>query len=294
MATPEKSRESAAGLPSLPPCPMFAGADIPLERADKTVTERRIEPGAALITGAARRIGAALALDLARNGWDVAIHYHRSEDDARAVVRDIEKLGRKAMALPADLTREQETVTLLPKATSALGPLTLLINNASAFEMDRIDTVTRASWDLHLEIGLRAPLVLSQAFAKQLPDDRAGNIINMLDQRIWKPTPYFLSYTVAKMGLWTLTRTLAQALAPDIRVNGIGPGPTLPSPRQTDEQFQRQWDAVPLRRGTTPGEICDAVRYIIAAPAMTGQMIALDGGEHLGWAQPTRGFVARE
>ena len=294
MATSEKARETAAGLPSLPPCPMFAGADVPLERADKTVTERRIEPGAALITGAARRIGAALALDLARNGWDVAIHYHRSEDDARAVVRDIEKLGRKAVALPADLAREEETVTLLPKATSALGPLTLLINNASAFEMDRIDTVTRASWDLHLEIGLRAPLVLSQAFAKQLPDDRAGNIINMLDQRIWKPTPYFLSYTVAKMGLWTLTRTLAQALAPDIRVNGIGPGPTLPSARQTDEQFQRQWDAVPLRRGTTPEEICDAVRYIIGAPAMTGQMIALDGGEHLGWAQPTRGFVARE
>lgn len=273
---------------------MFASADEPSGKADNTVNERRIEPGAALITGAARRIGAALALDLARNGWDVAIHYHRSEDEARAVVRDVEAVGRKAVALAADLRREDETVTLMPRATQALGPLTLLINNASAFEMDRIDTVTRESWDLHLEIGLRAPLVLSQAFAKQLPDGRAGNIINMLDQRIWKPTPYFLSYTVAKMGLWTLTRTLAQALAPDIRVNGIGPGPTLPSPRQTDEQFQRQWDAVPLRRGTTPQEICDAVRYIIAAPAMTGQMIALDGGEHLGWAQPTRGFVARE
>ncbi len=258
------------------------------------MNDRRIEPGAALVTGAARRIGAAIALDLARNGWDVAIHFHRSESDARAVVRAIEAMGRKSVALAADLTREDETVTLLPKAASSLGPLTLLVNNASAFEMDRIDTVTRASWDLHLEIGLRAPLVLSQAFATQIPAGRAGNIINMLDQRIWKPTPYFLSYTVAKMGLWTLTRTLAQALAPDIRVNGIGPGPTLPSPRQTEDQFRRQWEAVPLRRGTTPEEICDAVRYIISAPALTGQMIALDGGEHLGWAQSTRGFVARE
>ncbi len=258
------------------------------------MNDRRIEPGAALVTGAARRIGAAIALDLARNGWDVAIHYHRSESEALSVVRAIEALGCKSVALAADLTREAETVTLVPQAAAALGPLTLLVNNASAFEMDRIDTVTRASWDLHLEIGLRAPLVLSQAFAKQLPARRTGNIVNMLDQRIRKPTPYFLSYTVAKMGLWTLTRTLAQALAPDIRVNGIGPGPTLPSPRQTEEQFRKQWEAVPLQRGTTPEEICDAVRYIVSAPALTGQMIALDGGEHLGWAQPTRGFVARE
>lgn len=250
--------------------------------------------GAALVTGAARRIGAAMAIDLAKHGWDVAIHYNRSEDDARAVVRAIEALGRRSIALRADLTQESEVVRLVPAATESVGPLRLLINNASAFEMDRIDTVTRESWDMHIEIGLRAPLVLSQAFARQCPAGTSGNIINLLDQRIWKPTPYFLSYTVAKMGLWTLTRTLAQALAPDIRVNGIGPGPTLPSPRQTDEQFQRQWDAVPLKRGTTPQEICDAVRYILSAPAMTGQMIALDGGEHLGWAQPTRGFVARE
>jgi NAD(P)-dependent dehydrogenase (short-subunit alcohol dehydrogenase family) len=267
---------------------------LPSGKVHADVTDSRIEPGAALLTGAARRIGAAIALDLARNGWDVAVHYHRSESEARAVVRSIEAMGRKAVALAADLAREDETARLLPQATAALGPLTLLVNNASAFEMDRIDTVTRASWDLHLEIGLRAPLVLSQHFARQLPAGKAGNIVNMLDQRIWKPTPYFLSYTVAKMGLWTLTRTLAQALAPDIRVNGIGPGPTLPSPRQTEEQFRRQWEAVPLKRGTTPGEICDALRYILSAPALTGQMIALDGGEHLGWAQPTRGFVARE
>lgn len=258
------------------------------------MTDRRIEPGVALVTGAAKRIGAAIAIDLAHHGWDVAVHCHRSDREAVDVRRAVEAAGRRAVVLKADLSRESEVTQLVPAAIAALGPLTLLVNNASAFEMDRIDTVTRASWDMHIEIGLRAPLVLSQDFARQLPAGRDGNIVNLLDQRIWKPTPYFLSYTVAKMGLWTLTRTLAQALAPAIRVNGIGPGPTLPSPRQTDEQFQRQCEAVPLGRGTTPGEICDALRYILSAPAMTGQMIALDGGEHLGWAQPTRGFVARE
>jgi len=258
------------------------------------VTESRFESGAALVTGAARRIGRAIALDLARHGWDVAVHFHSSADRAATLVGEIEAMGRRAVALGADLQNEDEVVRLVPAAGKALGPLTLLVNNASAFEMDRIDTATRESWDLHIETGLRAPLVLSQDFARQLPDKRHGNIINMLDQRIWKPTPYFLSYTVAKVGLWTLTRTLAQALAPRIRVNGIGPGPALPSARQSDEQFRRQCEAMPLGRGTTPEEICDAIRFILAAPAMTGQMIALDGGEHLGWAQPTRGFVARE
>jgi NAD(P)-dependent dehydrogenase (short-subunit alcohol dehydrogenase family) len=258
------------------------------------VTERRIEPGVALITGAAKRIGRAMALDLATHGWDIAVHFHSSTDEARSLVSEIAATGRRAVALGADLSREEQVTTLVPDAAKALGPLSLLINNASAFEMDRIDSATRESWDRHIETGLRAPLVLSQAFARQLPAGRAGNIVNMLDQRVWKPTPYFLSYTVAKVGLWTLTQTLAQSLAPDIRVNGIGPGPALPSARQSDEQFRRQCDAMPLRRGTTPEEICDALRFILSAPAMTGQMIALDGGEHLGWAQPTKGFVARE
>jgi len=258
------------------------------------VTERRIEPGVALITGAAKRIGRAMALDLAAHGWDIAVHFHSSADDARSLVSEIATKGRRAVALGADLSREEQVTALVPDATKALGPLSLLVNNASAFEMDRIDSATRESWDLHIETGLRAPLVLSQAFARQLPAGRPGNIVNMLDQRVWKPTPYFLSYTVAKVGLWTLTQTLAQSLAPDIRVNGIGPGPALPSARQSDEQFRRQCDAMPLRRGTTPEEICDALRFILSAPAMTGQMIALDGGEHLGWAQPTKGFVARE
>jgi NAD(P)-dependent dehydrogenase (short-subunit alcohol dehydrogenase family) len=248
----------------------------------------------ALVTGAAKRIGRAIALDLAANGWAVAVHYRSSAAEAADAVAAIVRDGGRAVALPADLAREAEVETLLPRAREALGPLTCLVNNASPFEMDKVETATRASWDAHIETGLRAPLVLSQAFARQLPAEQPGNIINMLDQRVWNLTPYFLSYTVAKSGLWTLTRTLALALAPRIRVNGIGPGPTLPSPRQTAEQFAEQNRAMPLGRGTTPTEICAAVRFLLEAPAVTGQMIALDGGQHLGWAPPARGFVARE
>jgi NAD(P)-dependent dehydrogenase (short-subunit alcohol dehydrogenase family) len=248
----------------------------------------------ALVTGAGRRIGAAIARDLAQHGWAVAIHYRGSRRDAEALVSEIEAAGGRAVALSCDLAREAEVETLLPRSVEALGPVTCLVNNASSFEMDKIDTVTRESWDRHIETGLRAPLVLSQAFARQLPDDVEGNIVNMLDQRVWKLTPYFLSYTVAKTGLWTLTQTLALALAPRIRVNGIGPGPTLPSERQSDEQFRLQQAAVPLKRGPALDEIAATVRYILATPSLTGQMIALDGGEHLGWAQPARGFVARE
>ena len=160
--------------------------------------------------------------------------------------------------------------------------------------MDKVDTVTRDSWDRHIETNLRAPFVLAQAMAAALPEGRQGNIINMLDQRVWKLTPYFMSYTVAKMGLWTLTRTLALALAPKIRVNAIGPGPTLPSPRQSAEQFAAQSAAMPLGHGATPDEIAEAALYILRSPSMTGQMIALDGGEHLGWQVPNKGFQPRE
>jgi NAD(P)-dependent dehydrogenase (short-subunit alcohol dehydrogenase family) len=248
----------------------------------------------ALVTGAARRIGAAIARDLARHGWAVAIHYRGSRAEAEGLAREIEAAGGRARALACDLAREAEVETLVPRAAEALGPLTCLVNNASVFQMDKIDTATRVSWDRHIEINLRAPLVLSQAFARQLPEGAEGNIVNLLDQRVWKLTPYFLSYTVAKSGLWTLTRTLALALAPRIRVNGIGPGPTLPSERQSLEQFRHQQAAVPLRHGPELAEIAAAVRFILDAPSMTGQMIALDGGEHLGWAQSARGFVARE
>ena len=203
-----------------------------------------VGPKVALVTGAGRRIGRAMALTLARAGWSVAVHYNQSRAAAAETVADIERAGGTAIAVAADLTRESEVETLLPLAAEALGPVTLLVNNASLFEMDTADTVTRESWDAHMETNLRAPFVLSQALARQLPAGAEGNIVNMLDQRVWKLTPYFMSYTVAKMGLWTLTRTLALALAPRIRVNGIGPGPALPSARQTDAQFEAQCAAV--------------------------------------------------
>jgi NAD(P)-dependent dehydrogenase (short-subunit alcohol dehydrogenase family) len=201
-------------------------------------------------------------------------------------VSEIERLGGRAEALAADLTDEAAVKTLLPSATAALGPIGVLVNNASKFENDSVATVTRESWDAHLAVNLRAPFVLIQEFAARLPKDAGGVVINLLDQRVWNLTPYFISYTLSKSGLWTLTRTMALALAPRIRVNAVGPGPTLPSPRQSSEQFARQCRMMPLERGTSPDEIAAALRFILAAPAMTGQMIALDGGQHLGWAQP--------
>ena len=251
-------------------------------------------PGAALVTGAARRIGRVIARDLAAAGWPVAVHYHRSREDPEGLVAEIVAAGGRAVALAADLAREAEVEALVPRAVAALGPLSCLVNNASEFVMDKIDTVTRASWEAHIETNLRAPLVLSQAFARQLPAGSEGNIINLLDQRVLSLTPYFLSYTVAKAGLWTLTQTMALGLAPHIRVNGIGPGPTLPSPRQTPEQFAAQNAAMPLGHGTTPEEIAAAVRFILAAPSLTDQIIALDGGQHLGWAVPARAPEWRE
>ncbi len=245
-------------------------------------------PRTALVTGGGRRIGRAIALALAEDGWAVAVHYGHSRAEAESVVQEITAKGGRAVALGADLRREAEVAALLPKAAQELGPIGCLVNCAAVFENDTALTATRESWDAHLETNLRAPSVLIQEFARALPADAEGVVVNLLDQRVWSLTPYFISYTVAKSALWTLTQTLALALAPRIRVNGIGPGPTLPSPRQSEAQFRRQWEAMPLKRATAPEEIADAVRFILAAPAMTGQMIALDGGQHLGWAQPSR------
>ena len=245
--------------------------------------------GIALITGGARRIGRGIALELARAGWDVAIHYGRSEKDAADLSDEIAAMGCRAETLHADLAHEPDVETLIERVSTALGPVTCLVNNASVFENDSAETASRESWDRHMEVNLRAPFVLMQSFARLLPEDRTGNIINVLDERVWNLTPHFLSYTLSKSALWTLTQTLALALAPRIRVNAIGPGPTLPSPRQTPEQFERQAGLMPLGRGTSPEEIADAARFILAAPAMTGQMIALDGGQHLGWEQTRPG-----
>jgi NAD(P)-dependent dehydrogenase (short-subunit alcohol dehydrogenase family) len=242
-------------------------------------------PRAALVTGAAKRIGRAIALMLGGEGWAVAVHYRASRAEAEGVAGEIAAAGGRAVALAADLAKEAEVATLVPRAAEALGPLGLLVNNASVFEEDAALAVTRESWEQHLSVNLRAPFVLMQNFARRLPPNVEGVIVNLLDERVWNLTPYFVSYTLSKAGLWSLTQTMALALAPRIRVNGIGPGPTLPSPRQSEVQFRRQQAMMPLQRGTTPEEIAAAVRFILSAPAMTGQMIALDGGQHLGWAQ---------
>ncbi|MEQ9152974.1 MAG: SDR family oxidoreductase [Parvibaculaceae bacterium] len=240
----------------------------------------------ALVTGAARRIGRAIAFALAEDGWSVAVHHNSSSDDASDVVAGIEARGGRACALHADLGDVAGTEGLVPAAASALGPIALLVNNASLFERDEAASVTPESWTAHLDTNLRAPALLSRAFASQLPDGAEGNIVNITDQRVWAPTPHFFSYTISKMALWDMTQVLARSLAPRIRVNAIGPGPALANARQSAADFERQMASTILKRGTTPDEICAAVRFILASPAMTGQMIALDGGQHLAWETP--------
>ena len=227
-------------------------------------------------------------------GWAVAVDYNRSAADAEAVVAEIEAKGGTAVALQADLAVEEETRHLMSAAVARLGPVGCLVNNASHFDRDGIEDATRESWDAHLGPNLRSPFVLSQDMAAARPAEQEGVIVNILDQRVWNLTPYFLSYTLSKTGLWTLTQTLALALAPRIRVNGIGPGPTLRNVRQTEEQFRRQQESVPLRRGASSDEVARAVRFIIESPSMTGQMVALDGGQHLGWRQPMGDEAADE
>ena len=241
---------------------------------------------AALVTGAARRIGREIAAGLARDGWAVALHHNNSEAEASRAVADIRAAGGKAEAVQADLSDLAATQSLVTAASQSVGPLSLLVNNASLFERDEIGTMTPESWAAHLSINLRAPALLSQAFAAQLPDGADGNIVNITDQRVWAPTPRFFSYAVSKMALWDMTQILARSLAPSIRVNAIGPGPALANSRQSEADFRRQMEATILRRGTSPEEIYAAVRFILSAPAMTGQMIALDGGQHLAWETP--------
>jgi NAD(P)-dependent dehydrogenase (short-subunit alcohol dehydrogenase family) len=245
-------------------------------------------PRTAFVSGGAKRLGRAMALALAGQGFDIALHYATSAAEAEATAAEIRALGRRCVALRADLAQEAEVAGLMPDAVAAIGPIGVLVNNASTFERDEWDDATRSSWDMHLEPNLRAPFVLTQAMARALPQGAEGAVVNMLDQRVWSLTPHFVSYTVSKAALWTLTQTLALALAPRIRVNAIGPGPAMPSPRQTQAQFDRQCASVPLKRGTSPEEVGQALLAILALPSMTGQMIALDGGQHLQWA-PTAG-----
>lgn len=252
--------------------------------------------GRALVTGAGKRLGRAMALHLARRGLDVAVHFASSEAHAQMAVDEIHAMGRRACALKADLLNEHETDALVERASEELGgPLTVLINNASIFEYDNIETATRESWDRHMESNLRAPFVLTQRFAEQVPPetvDARGEplasalVINMIDQRVRKLTPEFMTYTIAKMGLWAFTKTAAQALAPQVRVNAIGPGPTLRGERQSEEHFTRQRQATILTRGADERDICGALDYFLNAVAVTGQLLCVDGGQHLAWVTP--------
>lgn len=236
----------------------------------------------ALITGAARRIGRAIALDLACNGWAVGVHYRSSRDDAEELVAEIEALGGRGVALQADLSSSRSVAGLLPACAEALGhPPSCLVNNASEFLLDSIETLSEDVWDIHQTINLKAPVFLAQSMLRLLPASTEGNIVNILDQRVWKLTPDFFSYTISKAGLWAATQTLAQALAPRIRVNAIGPGPVLQSVHQTPDQFAAEQETTLLKRGPSPQEIANAVRFILETRSMTGQMIALDAGQHL-------------
>lgn len=251
--------------------------------------------GKALVTGGARRLGRAMVLYLAARGHDVAIHYGSSADEAEATAAEARALGVQAVTLAADLLDEDAAAALVPAARRALGgPLTVLVNNASIFEYDTIHSATRTSWDRHLGSNLRAPFVLTQGFAVQAPAATLVEgepmaqalVVNMCDQRVLKPTPEFMTYSLAKAGLWALTRSAAQALAPDIRVNAIGPGPTLRAARQSEEHFARQRAATLLGRGAGPADVTAALGYLLDAPSVTGQMICTDGGQHLAWRTP--------
>jgi len=241
---------------------------------------------AALITGAPRRIGRVLALTAADAGYDVAVHARALDADVESLIAEIETKGRRAAPVVGDLSDGATPARLLSEAGSRLGSLTLLVNSASLFDDDRIDTVTADGFDAHIGANLRAPILLSQAFAAQVPASAKALIVNILDQRVWKPTPQYFSYAVSKAALWQATQMLAQALAPNIRVNGIGPGPTLPSIHQTEETFAAEAAGVLLQRHAKPDEIAQALRYLIDAGAVTGQMIAVDAGQHLGWRTP--------
>ncbi|MDB5441827.1 MAG: short-chain dehydrogenase/reductase [Phenylobacterium sp.] len=239
--------------------------------------------GAALITGGARRIGRALVAAAADAGFDVAIHVRGVDDDAEAAAAEVRARGRKAQIFACDLRRESTTVALVGEVEAELGAVTLLVNCASVFERDAVSDMNRASWDAHMETNLRAPLVLAQAFARRLPVGREGLIVNILDQRVWRPTPEFFSYSLSKAALWDATRMLAQALAPRVRVNAIGPGPTLASVHQDEEAFAAEASATLMERAVDPAEIAGALKYLIDAKAVTGQMIAVDSGQHLAW-----------
>ncbi|HUU66062.1 MAG TPA: SDR family oxidoreductase [Methyloceanibacter sp.] len=238
-----------------------------------------------LVTGAGRRLGRAIALDLAARGWRVGVHFHASADAAAGLVGEIEAMGGQAAALQADLARIEELSPLIEACGDRLGVPTCLINNAACFERDCADSLDAESWQMHLDINLRAPVFLTQAFAKQLPGGAFANVINLVDQKVQRLNPDYFSYTIAKSALWTATQTLAQALAPRIRVNAIAPGPVLPSRDQSEGDFAAECRSTLLKRVVSTDDVTAAVRFLLDTPSVTGQMIALDGGQHLAWTK---------
>lgn len=240
--------------------------------------------GAVLITGGAARIGAHIARGLAQDGWDICVHYNRSAHAADALCQEIKKAGGAAVSIGANLAIRQEVGGLIAASSTALGrPLTALINNASTFSPDTAQTMDNAGFDYHMDVNLRAPLMLSRDFAAQCPERADGVIINMIDQRVLKPNPTYFTYHLSKTGLHHSTKTLAQALAPHIRVNGIGPGPTLQNTDQSRAMFSGEAEHTLLKRGSPPDDILGGIRYLLAAKSVTGQMIAVDSGQHLTW-----------
>ena len=247
------------------------------------------QPRTALVTGGAQRIGRSLTEALAEAGWAVAIHCRESDDAATELASRINSNGGRAVVCQGDLSDEAQTQDIFDKAQGEIGPITALINNASVFEAEDWNDVTANSWALHFNVNLRAPFLLSQLFARSLPESMTGSIVNIIDQRVLNLNPHYISYTLSKAALWTLTQTFAMALAPNIRVNAIGPGPTLPNPRQSNESFLQQAQATPLERPVAIDDITAAMCYLLNASSVTGQLIAVDSGEHLGWAQPEKG-----
>ena len=243
--------------------------------------------GAALVTGAGARLGKFMAEALGEDGWDIAVHYSNSADGANETAANITGMSQNAVTVQADLSDEEQTAGLLTKASEALNqPIILLINSASAFQDDNARHHTREKWDLHMDVNLRAPITLAQSMVNGLPKDAKGLVINLIDQRVWKLNPQFFTYTLSKSALWSATRTMAQAFAPNVRVNGIGPGPTLRSVHQSAEEFAAEAEATLTGEGSSPAEIVAAMRYLISATSVTGQMIASDGGQHLLWQTP--------
>lgn len=241
-------------------------------------------PRTALVTGGAKRVGLAIARELVGAGYAVAIHANRSLAEAERVCAEIREKGGRAAPVQGDLTDQEQVLKIVPAAVAALGPLSLLVNNASMFQPDDIATLGRDLFDRHMAVHVRAPLFLAQAFAAQAPAN--ASIVNIVDQRVMKPTPQFLSYALSKNGLYAATTMLAQALAPKVRVNAVAPGPTLPSSRQSPEEFTRQTKNLPLGHGATPQEIAQAVLFLAQAVSITGMTIAVDGGQHLAWQTP--------